>query len=115
MRPRPIIPNCIYVSSFQAGTTLPDPKRNPRAGGWRIDNRVTDHHAGTLLSVNVGLAQNVDWHGRTVYTGGWKCPVEGRRAVRRLNIDGDGQGDLRGHGGKQLGCSQPIGELALDL
>ena len=40
------------------------------------------------------------WHGRTVHTAVWKRPVEGPRLVRRLNIDGDGQGDLAGHGGE---------------
>jgi ferredoxin-NADP reductase/MOSC domain-containing protein YiiM len=53
-----------------------------------------------LLSVNVGLPQDVAWHGRTVHTAIWKRPVEGPRLVRRLNIDGDGQGDLAGHGGE---------------
>jgi MOSC domain-containing protein YiiM len=53
-----------------------------------------------LLSVNVGLPQNVTWHGRTVHTAAWKRPVDGGRMVRRLNIDGDGQGDLAGHGGE---------------
>src|SRR5262244_4433649 len=53
-----------------------------------------------LLSVNVGLPRDVAWRGRTVHTGIWKAPVEGRRMVRRLNIDGDGQGDLHGHGGE---------------
>src|SRR6266542_3860343 len=55
----------------------------------------------TLLSVNVGLPKNVAWQRRTVYTGIWKEPVEGPRTVRRLNVDGDGQGDLDGHGGEQ--------------
>jgi ferredoxin-NADP reductase/MOSC domain-containing protein YiiM len=55
----------------------------------------------TLLSVNVGLPKDVAWEGRTVHTGIWKHPVEGARMVRRLNIDGDGQGDLNGHGGEQ--------------
>jgi ferredoxin-NADP reductase/MOSC domain-containing protein YiiM len=54
-----------------------------------------------LLSVNVGLPRDVDWHGRTVHTGVWKAPVVGPRMVRRLNVDGDGQGDLGGHGGEQ--------------
>lgn len=54
-----------------------------------------------LLSVNVGLPRDVSWQGRTVHTGIWKAPVEGRRRVRRLNIDGDGQGDTAGHGGEQ--------------
>ncbi|BBX48554.1 MOSC and FAD-binding oxidoreductase domain-containing protein [Mycobacterium cookii] len=53
-----------------------------------------------LISVNVGLPKDVPWKGRTVYTGAWKTPVTGRRMVRRLNIDGDGQGDLEGHGGE---------------
>jgi ferredoxin-NADP reductase/MOSC domain-containing protein YiiM len=54
-----------------------------------------------LLSVNVGLPRDVTWRGRTVHTAVWKTPVQGRRMVRRLNIDGDGQGDLAGHGGEQ--------------
>ncbi len=56
---------------------------------------------GRLLSVNVGLPRDVTWQGRTVHTGIWKAPVKGRRMVRRLNIDGDGQGDLAGHGGER--------------
>src|SRR5262245_53706703 len=59
-----------------------------------------DRPAGSLLSVNVGLPQDVAWGGRIVHTAVWKRPVEGPRMVRRLNIDGDGQGDLAGHGGK---------------
>ncbi len=55
----------------------------------------------TLLSVNVGKPKDVAWRGRTVHTGAWKEPVRGPRMVRRLNIDGDGQGDLQGHGGEQ--------------
>jgi ferredoxin-NADP reductase/MOSC domain-containing protein YiiM len=54
-----------------------------------------------LLSVNVGLPRDVTWQGRTVRTGIWKVPVRGRRMVRRLNVDGDGQGDLVGHGGER--------------
>ncbi len=54
-----------------------------------------------LLSVNVGLPRNIEWKGRTVRTGIWKDPVRGRCRVGRLNLDGDGQGDLAGHGGEQ--------------
>jgi ferredoxin-NADP reductase/MOSC domain-containing protein YiiM len=54
----------------------------------------------TLTSVNVGLPTNIAWNDRTVYTGAWKQPVTGPRMVRRLNVDGDGQGDLGGHGGE---------------
>jgi ferredoxin-NADP reductase/MOSC domain-containing protein YiiM len=53
-----------------------------------------------LLAVNVGLPRELAWRGRTVRTAVWKEPVTGRRMVRRLNIEGDGQGDLKGHGGE---------------
>ncbi len=56
--------------------------------------------AGRLLSVNVGLPKDVSWQGRTVRTAVWKEPVEGPVRARRLNVDGDGQGDLAGHGGE---------------
>jgi ferredoxin-NADP reductase/MOSC domain-containing protein YiiM len=54
-----------------------------------------------LLAVNVGLPREHSWRERTVRTGVWKEPVVGRRMVRRLNVDGDGQADLKGHGGEQ--------------
>jgi ferredoxin-NADP reductase/MOSC domain-containing protein YiiM/ferredoxin len=57
--------------------------------------------AGTLLSVNVGMPKDVSWQGKTVFTGVFKNPVSGPRRVRKLNVDGDGQGDLAGHGGEQ--------------
>ncbi|CQD21149.1 phthalate 4,5-dioxygenase [Mycobacterium lentiflavum] len=56
---------------------------------------------GRLVSVNVGMPKNVQWRDKTVYTGIWKTPVEGPVMARRLNLDGDGQGDLGGHGGEQ--------------
>ena len=56
---------------------------------------------GKLLSVNVGMPKDVSWRGRTVFTGVYKDPVSGPRRVRKLNVDGDGQGDLGGHGGEQ--------------
>ncbi|MGO7584130.1 MOSC domain-containing protein [Rhizobium ruizarguesonis] len=54
-----------------------------------------------LLSVNVGLPRDVTWQGKIVNTAIWKTPVDGPRMVRRLNVDGDGQGDLAGHGGER--------------
>ena len=54
-----------------------------------------------LLSVNVGLPRDVTWNGKTVRTAIWKSPVEGRQMVRKLNVVGDAQGDLSGHGGEQ--------------
>jgi ferredoxin-NADP reductase/MOSC domain-containing protein YiiM/ferredoxin len=56
---------------------------------------------GTLLSVNVGMPKEVPWQGKTVFTGVFKDPITGSCHVGRLNVDGDGQGDLAGHGGEQ--------------
>jgi ferredoxin-NADP reductase/MOSC domain-containing protein YiiM len=53
-----------------------------------------------LLSVNVGLPRDVTWNGKTVRTSVWKSSVDGRRMVRKLDIDGDAQADLAGHGGE---------------
>ena len=53
-----------------------------------------------VLAVNVGLPRDVPWRGAKVHTGIWKQPVAGPRMVRRHNLDGDGQGDLAGHGGE---------------
>jgi ferredoxin-NADP reductase/MOSC domain-containing protein YiiM len=54
-----------------------------------------------LVSLNVGLPRDITWQGQTVRTAIWKEAVDGPRTVRRLNVDGDGQGDLQGHGGEQ--------------
>jgi MOSC domain-containing protein YiiM len=59
------------------------------------------HRVGTLISVNVGMPKNVPWQGKNVFTGVFKDPVAGPRRVRKLNVDGDGQGDRAGHGGEQ--------------
>jgi MOSC domain-containing protein YiiM len=71
-------------------TTAPAPTAGP-AGGSRP----------ALLSVNVGMPRDVAWQGKTVHTGVWKHPVHGPVMARRGNLDGDGQGDLNGHGGEQ--------------
>jgi hypothetical protein len=65
---------------------------------------------GRLLSVNAGLPREISWRGETVRTSAGKNPVQDRRLVRRLNVDGDGQGDLAGHGGEHravLVCQIP--------
>jgi MOSC domain-containing protein YiiM len=54
-----------------------------------------------LLSVNVGIPRDVAWRGRTVFTSVWKAPIAGRCMARRLDLEGDRQGDLAGHGGEQ--------------
>jgi MOSC domain-containing protein YiiM len=53
-----------------------------------------------LVSLNVGLPREVVWHGINVTTGIFKSPVEGRVALRKLNLDGDRQADLTVHGGE---------------
>lgn len=57
---------------------------------------------GSLISVNVGRPRTVEWKGRMVTTGIFKEPVEGRIALRRLNLDGDQQADLTVHGGPDM-------------
>jgi len=52
-----------------------------------------------LVSVNCGLPRDVEWRGRAVTTGIYKHPVAGPVALRRLNLEGDGQADLTVHGG----------------
>jgi MOSC domain-containing protein YiiM len=52
-----------------------------------------------LVSVNVRLPREVTWKGKTVTTGIFKEPVEGRVMMRMLNLDGDRQADLKVHGG----------------
>lgn len=53
-----------------------------------------------LISVNVGLPRTIEWRGHSVHTAVWKRSLGGRCRVGRLNLDGDGQGDLAGHGGE---------------
>src|SRR5271156_1768751 len=60
------------------------------------------HSAMTrVVSVNVGLPRDVPWRGKMVRTAIWKQPVQGRVFAGRLNLTGDGQADLVGHGGEQ--------------
>lgn len=53
-----------------------------------------------LISVNVGLPRETEWHGRRVTTAIYKTPVQGRIPLRKLNLDGDRQADLSVHGGE---------------
>jgi MOSC domain-containing protein YiiM len=52
-----------------------------------------------VVSLNVGRPREVEWRGKPVLTSIFKVPVEGRRHVTRLNVDGDQQSDLSVHGG----------------
>jgi MOSC domain-containing protein YiiM len=53
-----------------------------------------------LVSLNTGLPRNVVWHGKNVTSAIFKQPVQGRVALRKLNLDGDRQADLSVHGGE---------------
>lgn len=52
-----------------------------------------------LLSVNVSLPKEVPYMGKTTTTGIFKEPAGGRVMLRTLGLDGDGQADLKNHGG----------------
>jgi len=52
-----------------------------------------------LLSINISLPREVSVHGKEVVTGIFKAPVSGPVMARKLNLEGDGQGDLSVHGG----------------
>jgi MOSC domain-containing protein YiiM len=67
------------------------------------EKNVTDHKHDAvmkLVSVSVGLPRDVTWQGTNVTTAIFKHPVEGRVALRTLNLHGDRQADLSVHGGK---------------
>ncbi len=86
------------AATAPAGASRSD-ARGPESG--RPSPPKGTHQMPVLLSVNVGMPHNVPWQGKTVYTGVWKHPMAGPAMARRLNIDGDGQGDTNGHGGEQ--------------
>jgi MOSC domain-containing protein YiiM len=52
-----------------------------------------------VVSLNVGLPREVEWHRRTVVTSIFKTPVDRRLRVTTLNFEGDEQSDLTVHGG----------------
>jgi MOSC domain-containing protein YiiM len=60
---------------------------------------MSGHIIGRVVSVNVGAPRSVRWGGRTVTSAIWKEPVEGRRHLAGVNVDGDDQADRRVHGG----------------
>ncbi len=53
-----------------------------------------------LLSLNVGRPRQVETPRGPVLTSIWKSPIEGRVALKRFNLAGDQQADLRVHGGE---------------
>src|SRR3954453_9004159 len=61
-------------------------------------NNISD--AMKVLSINVSLPKVMEWNDRKITTSIFKTPVEGRRHVAKLNIEGDAQSDLLAHGGE---------------
>lgn len=53
----------------------------------------------TLLSINVSPPKDVPFGNKTLTTGIYKEPIEGRVMLHTLNLEGDGQADLKAHGG----------------
>jgi MOSC domain-containing protein YiiM len=82
-------------------------------GGLSVGPKLDD--MARLLSVNVGLPRDIEWKGRTVYAGIWKDSVRGRCRVGRLNLEGDGQGDLAGHGGEAARRLRLPDRIVIDL
>jgi MOSC domain-containing protein YiiM len=79
-----------------------------------------------LESINVAQPREVTYRGRTYATSIFKQRISGRVAVRRLNIDGDAQGNLKTHGGPDMAVyvfghedyahwAEGLGRAALDF
>lgn len=66
-----------------------------------------------LISVNIGLPQEVEINGKPVLTGIYKTPTPNRLRLGRLTLVGDGQADLTVHGGEhQAAYSYPVEHYA---
>ena len=55
-----------------------------------------------LVSVNVSEPREIAYRGQMIRTGIYKEPVSGRVKVGKLNVAGDGQADLKVHGGQDM-------------
>jgi MOSC domain-containing protein YiiM len=82
----------------KAGGASPSP--TGENGGFADKYRKKGSGEMRVVSVNVGMPREVEWHGKMVSTGIYKEAVKGRVALRKLNLDGDGQADLSVHGGE---------------
>src|SRR5262249_49335777 len=71
----------------------------PHESGQGRDQRARREVRMKVISLSVGLPQEVDWHGRTVLTSIFNTPVGRRLRVTTLNLEGDEQSDLTVHGG----------------
>src|SRR6516225_7568144 len=83
------------------GVGAPDLQAHSLCAPIRTNTTKQEHSMSALklLSVNVGMPREVDWHGKLVRTSIFKSPVSGPVRVGTLNLDGDQQSDLTVHGG----------------
>jgi MOSC domain-containing protein YiiM len=66
--------------------------------------------SATVVSVNVGRPREIERNGSVERTAIWKAPVEGRVAVRGVNVEGDDQADRSVHGGPDKAVYAYAGE-----
>ena len=65
------------------------------------------------MQISVAMPKEVHFNGKDTMTGIFKRPVAGRVKVNSLHLDGDGQADLKVHGGRDKaiyvypGCHYP--------
>ena len=52
-----------------------------------------------VISINVSKSKNVKYNGKTISTGIFKTPLNGKVVINKENMDGDEQADLLNHGG----------------
>jgi len=53
-----------------------------------------------ILSIQVGKPKTIEFNGKQITTGIFKDPVSSPVMLRTFNLDGDGQADLKVHGGR---------------
>lgn len=62
-----------------------------------------------IISLNVGRPVTVDYRGKSIETGIYKMPVAGSLQLHSTGFEGDGQADLKHHGGPDKAvCAYPI-------
>ncbi|MDE5415942.1 MOSC domain-containing protein [Alkalihalobacterium chitinilyticum] len=69
--------------------------------------------AMTCMSIQIGKPMTIDHNGKELTTGIYKARVEGSVFIGKLNVEGDGQADLKNHGGKDKAvCVYPYEHYA---
>ncbi|MCZ8519224.1 MULTISPECIES: MOSC domain-containing protein [Paenibacillus] len=66
-----------------------------------------------IIALNIALPEKLDYRDREVITGIRKSPVHESLPLRREGVEGDGQGDLVHHGGRDKAlCVYPYGHYS---